>query len=401
MRTITLAALLTLGLAVHPALSAAQEAPSPPSSATEPQGFVPEPGGITRAAIFADRHLGKGDLTNGFYVDFTDFGNMVPDAGWLSVGPGYRQWYKKDAVFVDASAAISSRNYRRMQARFELPTLARGRIALGTQFRVQDYRGIQFFDAGPASSKESDSEYRLKSRQLAGYVTLRPAQWLALNADTSWLRASTPFESDFGALLSDNARSFVTQGVSLTADGRDFPEHPTRGALGRIGVVRYDDRDGGFFTFKQYESEAAAFVPIAGPRVVLALRGMAVASKDGNVPLYFQPSLGGATSLRSYADYRFHDRNLALANAEVRLALMTHADLALFADAGNVAPRFGDLNFDKRSYGAGLRLHTRRLTFATVDVARGDEGWRFLFRLNDPLRLLRASRRVVAVPFVP
>jgi outer membrane protein assembly factor BamA len=397
-RTVIFAALLTVGIAVDPARSAAQEAPSPPASASEPQGFIAEPGGITRVATYADRHFGKGDLTNGFYVDF---GNMIPGAGWLSVGPGYRQWYKKDAVFFDASAAISSRNYRRMQARFELPKLARSRILLGTQVRLQDYRSIRFFDSGPASNEKSDSEYRLKSRQLAGYVTLRPARWLALNAETSLLRASTPFESDFGRPVQDDSRSFVTQGVSLTADGRDFPEHPTRGALGRIGVVRYADRDGGFFTFKQYEGEAAAFVPIAGPRVVLALRGMAVASQDGNVPLYFQPSLGGATSLRSYADYRFRDRNLALANAEVRLALMTHADLAFFADAGNVAARFEDLNFNKRSYGAGLRLHTRRLTFAMVDVARGDEGWRFMFRLNDPLRLVRATRRVVAVPFVP
>jgi outer membrane protein assembly factor BamA len=397
-RTNIFTALLTLSLAAHPALSAAQEAPTLPASATEPQGFIPEPGGITRAAIYADRHLGKGDLTNGLYVDF---GNMIPGAGWLSVGPGYRHWYKKDSVFIDASAAISSRNYRRMQARFELPKLARSRIALGTQLRLQDYRSIRYFDAGPASSKESESDYRLKSKQLAGYVTLRPAQWLALNAETSWLKASTPFKLDIGASPLDDARSFVTQGVSLTADGRDYPDHPTRGALARIGVVRYDDRDGGTFTFKQYEGEAAAFVPIGGPRVVLALRGTAVASTDGNVPTYFQPSLGGATSLRSYADYRFHDRHMALMNAELRLRMMTHADLAFFADAGNVAPRFGDLNFDKRSYGAGLRLHTRRLTFANIDVARGDEGWRFLFRLNDPLRLVRASRRVVAVPFVP
>ena len=54
------------------------------------EGILPEPGLITRAALFADRHLGKGDLTNGIYVDY---GNMIPGAGWLSVGPGYKHWY--------------------------------------------------------------------------------------------------------------------------------------------------------------------------------------------------------------------------------------------------------------------------------------------------------------------
>ena len=72
-----------------------------------------------------------------------------------------------------------------------------------------------------------------------------------------------------------------------------------------------------------------------------------------------------------------------------------------FLDAGNVAARLSDLNLDKRSYGAGLRLHTRRRTFARFDVAHGGEGWRLLFRLTDPLNLARLSRRTAAVPFVP
>ena len=41
-----------------------------PASASEPQGFLAEPDVLTRAVIFADRHLGKGDLTNGIYLDW-------------------------------------------------------------------------------------------------------------------------------------------------------------------------------------------------------------------------------------------------------------------------------------------------------------------------------------------
>ena len=81
--------------------------------------------------------------------------------------------------------------------------------------------------------------------------------------------------------------------------------------------------------------------------------------------------------------------------------MMTHVDAALFWDAGNVAPRVGDLNLDKRSWGAGLRLHTRRQTYARFDMARGDEGLRFAFRLTDPLHLSRLTRRTAPVPFVP
>ena len=86
------------------------------------------------------------------------------------------------------------------------------------------------------------------------------------------------------------------------------------------------------------------------------------------------PSLGGVNTLRSYTDYRFHDRNMLLANAELRLAMMTHVDLAVFADAGNVAPRFEELDLDKQSFGAGLRFHTRRQTFARIDVGQRRRG---------------------------
>jgi hypothetical protein len=46
-------------------------------------------------------------------------------------------------------------------------------------------------------------------------------------------------------------------------------------------------------------------------------------------------------------------------------------------------------------------LHTRRDTFAMVDAATGDEGWKVLFRLRDPLQLWRLTRRTTLVPFVP
>jgi hypothetical protein len=34
-------------------------------------------------------------------------------------------------------------------------------------------------------------------------------------------------------------------------------------------------------------------------------------------------------------------------------------------------------------------------------VAKGHEGWRFEFRLNDPIRLARLKQHTAAVPFVP
>jgi hypothetical protein len=92
-------------------------------------------------------------------------------------------------------------------------------------------------------------------------------------------------------------------------------------------------------------------------------------------------------------DRRFQDDSMAVARAELRFALTTHLDFALLADAGGVGARARDLHLDKQSFGAGFRLHTRRETFVTVDAAHGDEGWRVLFRMYDPLLLPRLARR--------
>lgn len=399
-----------------PPVAAAQEVPSTPSSATEAQGFVAEPDLFTRLVLFVDRNLSKGDVSNGHYIDF---GTIIPDAGGIAVGTGYRQWYGGDKVFLHGSAAVASRGYKAAQARFELPSLAHSRLGLGAQLRWQDFAPIDYFGTGPATPAAARSEYRLQSKSVAGVATLRPTSWLDVTAQVGWLKPSimassgalrrnvastrVAFASD-PAFAGPDAPTFVPTEVSITIDGRDFPSHPTRGVLLRGAAAQYDDRDTGAFTFKRYESEAAGFLPIGGGRVVLAVHGWAVTTETDPrhmVPFYLQPSLGGANTVRGYADYRFQDRNMVVLNAEARLALMTHLDFALFADAGNVAAERRDLNLDKQSYGAGLRLHTRRITFARLDAARGTEGWRVVFRLTDPLDLSRLSRRSPVAPFVP
>jgi hypothetical protein len=366
----------------------------------EPQGFIAEPSAITRPVLFADRHLGKGDLNNGWYIEQ---GKMIPGAGWLSVGPGYRQWFGGDTMLIDASAAYSWNGYKSAQARLALPTFAKSRLALGTQVRWVDFGAIDFFGVGPDTPESALTQYGVKATHVVGHATLRPARWFDIDAEIGVLSADLR-DTVLGRPLSPAEQAtFVPSRLQLTVDTRNYREHPTSGMLLRASAAHFDDRDTGAFTHRRYESEAAGFVPMFGERAVLAVHGMVVTTplEDGNVPFYLMPSLGGSNTLRSFDDYRFHDRSMAVVNVELRLALMTHVDLAMFTDAGNVAARVGDLNLDKRSYGAGLRLHTRRQTFARIDIANGAEGWRVLFRLTDPLAFSRLERRAAVVPFVP
>lgn len=388
-------------LCLIPAVAVAQEPPAVPSSAFEPQGVVAEPDVITRVVLFADRQLGKGDLTNGIYVDY---GSMIPGAGWASVGPGYKHWYGKDSVFVDASASISVNSYKQAQARFELPALLKSRLVLGGQGRWQDFGSVDYFGIGADTSADARSIYAVKSTQVAAYATLRPVRWLDIDSQIGVLNPRTRYVDGPVQTVTEH-ETFVLNEVAMTVDTRDYPGHPTSGMILRAAGAKYDDRRTvSQHTFKRYEGEAAGFVPIAGGRAVLGLHGWLVRSDVAtgrSVPFYLQPSLGGVSSLRSFTDYRFHDDNMLLASAELRFAVMTHLDLAVFADAGNVAKRASDLDLDKRSYGAGFRLHTRRMTFASMDMAHGTEGWHAIFRLRDPLEFVRLNRKTTIVPFVP
>ncbi|HWI18376.1 MAG TPA: BamA/TamA family outer membrane protein [Vicinamibacterales bacterium] len=385
---------------LFPATVRAQEPPPVPSSATEADGLIAEPPQVTRVVLFADRHFGKGDLTNGIYLDR---GNMIPGAG-LSIGPGYRQWFGKDSLFVDASTAVSINSYRMAQARVEMPKLLKSRLAVGAHARWQDFQEVAYYGVGAGTVKDDRSAYAVESNLFGVYATLRPFRWMDIGGEVGWMNPEAEYVK--GPLLRGVAekRTLVPVEASVTIDTRDFPGHPTQGVFLRGAGMHYSDRTDGSHTFNRYDAEAAGFLPLFGSRVVLAAHGLLVNTDTAagrSVPLYLQPSLGGADTLRSFGDFRFRDDSLLLATAEMRLALMTHLDLAMFADAGNVAPQARDLNLDKRSYGAGLRLHTRRETFAMIDVARGSEGWRFLFRLKDPMQFARLTRKSTFVPFVP
>ena len=396
------AVLLVLGMS--PAAAVAQIRQAAPQNsapilelASEPQGFVAEPEVIKRVAIFADRHISGADRTAGFYADIK---NLIPGSGWIGGGPGYRQWYAQDRAFFDASAGISSNGYKTAQARAELQRMAGGWLAVGSQIKWQDFTQIAFYGDGPDTLEANRTEYHLQSTNVVGYATLRPVRWLGVGAKIGWLTPSI----NRSALALSEEPSFIHSEASITADTRDFPEHPSAGGLLRTAISNYSDRDSGTFSFRRYEAEGAHFIPLAQSRVVLAVHGWLVASgtDEGQfVPFYLEPSLGGNNTLRGYADYRFHDRHLLLFNVETRIALMTHLDAAFLFDAGNVAARVDDLDLGQRSYGAGLRLHTRRRTFARFDVAHSREGWRAIFSLNEALNLSRVARRTATAPFVP
>jgi len=68
----------------------------------------------------------------------------------------------------------------------------------------------------------------------------------------------------------------------------------------------------------------------------MAVRGHVALSQTGSgneVPFYLMPTLGGASTLHAYSDYRFRDRNAASVGAEYRWPVVRVMDAALVLHA--------------------------------------------------------------------
>ena len=203
------------------------------------------------------------------------------------------------------------------------------------------------------------------------------------------------------------SRPFNTVDLSVIADSRDHPGHPTVGGVYRATVAAYSDRGTGAYSFRRYEVEGAQFIPLGTRKWILALHAWEVfsdVSAGRAVPFYMMPTLGGKNTLRGYHDYRFHDNDMQNVTVESRLALLTHMDVAVFADGGKVAPDASDLDFRqmRTSYGAGLRFHNATSTLLRIDAGHSVEGWRVFIKATDSFkRSTPAAGRASVVPFVP
>lgn len=395
-----------------PHISAAQA----PSSETQP--LFDEPRLIVKGMTWIE-NFGKdesGTRKDGFYPEL---GHMITGAGWISVGPGYRRHFFRGHAVADVSAAISWRGYRMAQGGVEFPRFFNDQLLVGSQVQWQDFTQIRYFGAGPETLETGVSDFRMQAADVVGYATWRLRRSVAVSGSAGWLSrpslssSTGPFDRDepdtlarySGEPAADLLRQprYVHGELSITADTRNHPSYPTTGTLVRAAWSTFRDQPTGALAFDRYEGEAAYFIPLFRRGVVAAhFWGVFTDTAEGRaVPFYLLPSLGGHNTLRGYADYRFHDRNLIVANVESRWALFEHVDAAVFFDAGNVAARARDVDFARTSAGLGLRLHTAKTTVVRFDTARSEEGWRFLLKLTDPIRLGRLQKRTAALPFVP
>ena len=204
--------------------------------------------------------------------------------------------------------------------------------------------------------------------------------FMPVGSGTSQRRPSIEqvFQADDAPALA-NQPDYFQMGLFFDADYRDQPGNPRSGGHYLASWTSFQDHKLSKYDFAQYDIEAQQYIPFFNKRRVIALRAKSTfqqTSPGQEVPFFLQPTLGGSEDLRGYREFRFRDRNMVVFNAEYRWEAFSGLDLALFGDAGQVAPRPSELRFSdlQTAYGVGFRFNSEKSVFLRVDLGFSREG---------------------------
>jgi Omp85 superfamily domain len=311
--------------------------------------------------------------------------------GGFTLGAGYRQFYG-DASFWDIKGAYSIKNYKLIETSTRVPLGTHGHAGLRGGWR--DAPQVAYYGLGIDTLPEARANFRLKQTFFDGYVALRPQRWIVLDAGASYEdykieegRGSAPTIEDIynpitAPGLGISPTYLHTQGT-VGIDWRRSAAYARSGGFYGVTLHNWADQDD-VLTFSRLDADVVQHVPILRDTWVLSFhaRMESTIGDDDVVPFFLLPALGSGSTLRAYPSWRFRDRHSLLGQAEFRwIPNRLGMDMALFYDAGKVASRREDLDFDniKSDWGLGVRFHLPMYTFLRIEAAKGSEGWNLVF----------------------
>jgi hypothetical protein len=325
----------------------------------------------------------------------------IATAQGFALGPEYiRRDLANEQVMFRASAVGSIRGAYLIDTELDMPRLATDHFAINLYGVHRNYPQLQYYGPGPDSSRNGRSDYRFEETSFAVRTGVRPVRplymgvlgsYMFLNVGPGTNRRFANTEEIYNAVQApgiNQQSDFMRSGAFVQLDYRDNPGGPRKGGNYLIQYSRYFDRTLDRHDFDRLEAEFQQYIPFINERRVIALRAradMTDAPRGNTVPFYLQPTLGGSNDLRGYRPWRFYDNNSMVLNAEYRWEVFSGMDMAIFGDAGKVAPRWQDLDFHdlEASYGFGMRFNVRNSVFLRFDTAFSHEGFQIWFKFDN------------------
>lgn len=331
-------------------------------------------------------------LTNG--LTWHPYFESAGQGGGFPFGAGYRR-YVSPFNTIDFRGSYTITGYTRAEVEFVAPHLFHRRGQLSILGGWRDATQVGFYGLGAGSSPDARTNYEFRQPYASATLTLMPTrrhwtlaggvewtQWDQQPGEGSSPSVETVYTPQTLPGLGANVTYLHSKGT-VGFDWRPFPGYARRG--GYYGVTVHDYTDTSHdFGFDQVDYEAIQHVPILREAWVLTFHGLVQTSYekgDQEVPFFLLPSLGGGSTLRGFSSWRFRDRNSLLLQAEWRIMANRFFETAVFYDAGKVAARTSDLDFNslQHDYGVGFRFHGPTATVLRVDLAHSDEGTRVVF----------------------
>lgn len=311
------------------------------------------------------------------------FIGSVIEGGGLAAGPAFRHRLGTTGA-VNAYAAWSFKNFGAIQGRVLMPEFRNGAIQVEAHAAQLHAPGMPFYGQGAATTRDSRQEFALDRTTFDVSARVRTASRFAYGGSLEWSLNRTRGLEQGVARVQTN---YQTTSAFAEVDWRTSPFYTKRGGLLRATVSDNRQINSGAGSFQRLDAEAQQFIPLGNENWVIALRALASTTytNDGNaVPFFMLPELGGSHILRGYAPWRFRDRNRLLFSGEYRWSAGPLIDMAIFLDAGSVAPRPRDLDLRSlhTSHGIGMTVHTPSATVTRVELARSREGMSLLLSFS-------------------
>ena len=336
------------------------------------------------------------DPYEGWYMKF---GGLTKGGG-LGYGPGYRNWIFGEQALFQTWFVGSFRNYWFVTSELLLPKLADGKFEVGAHGYLRYWPRERYYGLGRDSAVGDRTSFLREGWEVRGDAAWKPVPILRIGGLTAFRteridEGKAPNYPSIETIFDESTAPGLEQqpdywwsSAFIDLDYRDQPGNVRSGGHFRVSYDRWHDQQDYGFSYRDFRVEGLHAFPIFDKKRVFIARVVAQSldSPAGDaVPFYAMPTLGGSTTLRGYREFRFRDKNLFMLNGEYRWEAFSGMDMALFADWGDVAPTWDDIDWRhlKVDYGIGFRFNTSKTVFFRFDIATGaGEGVRYFVKYS-------------------
>ena len=315
--------------------------------------------------------------------------------GGFTLGAGYAH-HVSPYNQLDVRGSYTILGYKRIEAEFTAPRLFQRRGSLTLLGGWREATQAAFYGIGMGTSRNDRADFDFQQPYGSGTFSFWPTRRLLMLRGGLELSRWSQRPAEGGQFPSvetvytpatlpglGTKTTYLHSQGTVGFDWRTSPGYSRRGGFYGVTLHDYADKDERF-GFREVDYEAIQHIPILREAWVISLRAIArtTSGKTGQqVPFFMLPYVGSGSTLRGFTSHRFRDQNGLTLQAEWRIMANRFMETAVFYDAGKVAARRADLDFNgmKSDYGFGVRLHGPSATPLRIEVAKSPEGLRLVF----------------------